>query len=71
MQGCQLIKGYQRYSRRLFYIYRKASWKTVLPSEAILRGLVSISIVVPSLSRDYILRFLHGIYNISGCYAFT
>ena len=37
-------QGYQRYSRRLFYIYQKASWKTVLPSEAILRGLASISI---------------------------
>ena len=28
-------------------------------------------LIVPSLSRDYILRFLHGIHNISGCYAFT
>ena len=37
-------QGYQRHSRRLFYIYQKASWKTVLPSEAILRGLASISI---------------------------
>ena len=47
MHLCKFVstsQGYQKYSRRLFYIYRKASWKTVLPSEAILHGLASISI---------------------------
>ena len=37
-------QGYQKYSARLFNIYRKACWKTVLTSEAILRGLASIFI---------------------------
>ena len=71
---CKFVSSSQSYqisSRRLFYIYQKASRKTVLPSEAILRGLASISIDSSFLTRDYILRFLHGIRNISGCYAFT
>ena len=63
--------GYQRYSRRHFYICRKASWKTVLLSEVILRGLASVPLIITSSSRSYILRFLRGIHNISGCYAFT
>ena len=37
-------QGYQEYSRRLFYIYRKASWKMLLPSEAILHSLAFISV---------------------------
>ena len=31
-------QSYQKYSRRLFYVYRKSSWKTVLSSETILRA---------------------------------
>ena len=47
MHLCKFVstsQGYQKYSRRLFYIYRKASWKTVSSSESLLRGLTSISV---------------------------
>ena len=64
-------QGYQKYSRLLFYIYQKSSWETVLPSEAILRILRVYPLIVISSSSDYILKFLRGIYNISGCHAFS
>ena len=66
-------EGYQKYSRRLFYILvkRMASCKTILSSEAILRSLTSNPLIVLSSSRDYILRFLRNIHNISGCCAFA
>ena len=46
-------QGYQKYSRRFFYIYLKASWKNVITFWAILHRLASISIdiyplIVPS-----------------------
>ena len=45
----------------------------LLPYEAILHGLASIYIGSSFFSRDYIssLRFLRGIHNIFGYYAFT
>ena len=73
--------GYQKYSRRFFYIYRKASWKNLIvkPSipwkmlKAILHGLASIFIDSSFFSRDYnfSLRFLRDIHNCSGWCAFT
>ena len=44
---CKFVSSsqvYQKYSRSLFYIYRKASWKMLLASEVIFHGLASISI---------------------------
>ena len=73
---CKLVSSsqdYQKYSRRLFYIYRKSSWKMLLPSGAISHCLASIFIDSSFFLRDYnsSLRFLRSIHNISGWYAFS
>ena len=52
-------QGYQKYSRRLFYICRKASWKILLPYEAILRGLASTSI-----DSSFFVTWLHFQFKV-------
>ena len=71
-------QGYQKCSKRFFYIYFKASWKNVITFWShIASSFVYIhwyiSIDSSFFSRDYIssFRFLRGIHNIFGCFVFT
>ena len=55
-------QGYQKYSRRLFYNYLKASWKNVVLLKPYCMALRLHPLIISSSSRDYI---------SSSCYAFT